>query len=164
MFETCTLARTDRLFRASLDLRDVRRADVEGFDAVIHLAALSNDPLGNLDPKLTFEINHQATIRLAEAARDAGVWPFLYASSCSLYGVAGNAPVTEEADFNPVTPYGESRGASRTRPGRLAPTTLQPYLLTEADRLRVVATASRRSGGKQPGRVCLDHGSGVDAE
>jgi len=91
------------------DLRDVQQSDVEGFDVVIHLANLSNDPLGNLDPDLTYAINHRATVRLAELARDAGVGRFVFSSSCSLYGAAGQDRVTEEADFNPVTPYGTAK-------------------------------------------------------
>src|SRR5262245_55231624 len=99
LFERCTLGPAPAPIPGKRrDLRDVEPGDVEGFDAVVHLAALSNDPLGNLDPELTFEINHRATARLAELARRAGVSRFLYASSCSLYGVAGDAPVTEEAD------------------------------------------------------------------
>src|SRR5207245_6976437 len=92
-----------------IDLRDVRRTDLEGFDAVVHLAARSNDPLGNFNPETTFDINHRASVRLAELAKEAGVPRFLYASSCSLYGVAGDQSVTEEAAFNPVSPYGESK-------------------------------------------------------
>ena len=91
------------------DLRDVERSDVEGFDAVVHLANLSNDPLGDLDPDLTYAINHRATVRLAELAREAGVGRFIFSSSCSLYGAAGQYNVTEEADFNPVTPYGTAK-------------------------------------------------------
>jgi nucleoside-diphosphate-sugar epimerase len=93
-----------------LDLRDVEPRHLEGFEAVVHLAALSNDPLGDLDPQLTYDINHGASVRLAQAARDAGVERFLFASSCSLYGASGtDAPLTEDAPFNPVTPYGESK-------------------------------------------------------
>jgi nucleoside-diphosphate-sugar epimerase len=93
-----------------LDLRDVEPRHLEGFEAVVHLAALSNDPLGDLDPQLTYDINHGASVRLARAARDAGVERFLFASSCSLYGASGtDTPLTEEAPFNPVTPYGESK-------------------------------------------------------
>jgi nucleoside-diphosphate-sugar epimerase len=93
-----------------LDLRDVEPRHLEGFEAVIHLAALSNDPLGDLDPQLTYDINHGASVRLARAARRAGVERFLFASSCSLYGASGgDTPLTEEAPFNPVTPYGESK-------------------------------------------------------
>jgi nucleoside-diphosphate-sugar epimerase len=110
LFEGCTFGECPpEIPGRRLDLRDVEQSDLEGFDAVVHLAALSNDPLGNVDPELTYDINHRASVRLAELARRAGVPRFLYASSCSLYGIAGDAPVTEEAAFNPVTPYGESK-------------------------------------------------------
>jgi nucleoside-diphosphate-sugar epimerase len=92
-----------------LDVRAVEPEHCEGFDAVIHLAALSNDPLGDMNPELTYDINHRASVRLARAAKEAGVARFLFSSSCSLYGAAGEAPLTEEAGFNPVTPYGESK-------------------------------------------------------
>jgi nucleoside-diphosphate-sugar epimerase len=93
-----------------LDIRDVEPHHLEAFEAVVHLAALSNDPLGDLDPQLTYDINHLASVRLARAARQAGVERFLFASSCSLYGASGtDAPLTEDAGFNPVTPYGESK-------------------------------------------------------
>jgi nucleoside-diphosphate-sugar epimerase len=92
-----------------LDLREVKAEQLRGFDAVVHLAALCNDPLGNLNPETTYEINHRASVRLAEAAKRAGVPRWLFASSCSLYGVAGDAMLTEEAAFNPITPYGESK-------------------------------------------------------
>jgi nucleoside-diphosphate-sugar epimerase len=110
LFEGCTFGeRPPEVASWRVDLRDVQQADLEGFDAVVHLAALSNDPLGNVNPECTYEINHRASVRLAELAKAAGVPRFLYASSCSLYGVAGDTPVTEEAAFNPVTPYGESK-------------------------------------------------------
>jgi len=110
LFHNCTFGECPPEIPARrIDLRDVRRTDLEGFDAVVHLAALSNDPLGNFNPESTFDINHRASVRLAELAKEAGVPRFLYASSCSLYGVAGDEPVTEEAAFNPVTPYGESK-------------------------------------------------------
>lgn len=92
-----------------LDLRDVTTADLAGFDAVIALAALSNDALGDLDPQLTYDINHEATVSLAKAAKRAGVRRFLFSSSCSLYGAAGDTPLAEDAEFNPLTPYGESK-------------------------------------------------------
>ena len=91
------------------DVRDVEARDLEGFDAVIHLAALSNDPLGDLRPECTFAINHLAAVQVARAAKAAGVPRYLFASSCALYGKAGDAPLTEEAGFNPVTPYGASK-------------------------------------------------------
>ncbi|MGA5088247.1 NAD-dependent epimerase/dehydratase family protein [Streptomyces pseudogriseolus] len=93
-----------------VDLRDVTADHVAGVDAVIHLAALSNDPLGALAPELTYDINHHASVRLAKLARDAGVRRFLYASTCSVYGAAGGDDlVAEDAPLRPVTPYAESK-------------------------------------------------------
>jgi nucleoside-diphosphate-sugar epimerase len=92
------------------DIRDVTISDLKGFDAIIHLAALSNDPLSDLNPESTYEINHRASVRFAELAKAAGVPRFLFSSSCSLYGLSAGADfLTEEAAFNPVTPYGESK-------------------------------------------------------
>lgn len=92
------------------DLRDITPADLAGFDAVVHLAALSNDPLGSLVPELTYDINHHASSRLGRLARDAGVSRFLYASTCSVYGASGTSDaLTEDAPMRPVTPYAESK-------------------------------------------------------
>lgn len=92
------------------DVRDIERADLAGIDAVVHLAALSNDVLGELDPDLTYAINHRASVRLAEMARELGIGRFLFASSCSLYGAAGgDDPLDETADFHPVTAYAWSK-------------------------------------------------------
>ena len=113
------------------DLRDLSVGDLQGFDAVIHLAALSNDPLSDLNPECTYEINHRASVRLAELAKAAGVGRFLFSSSCSLYGLSAGADfLTEEAAFNPVTPYGESkvlveRDVSRLADDRFSPTYLR---------------------------------------
>lgn len=91
------------------DLRDVTVQDLEGFDAVVHLAALSNDPLGHLAPQITEDINHRASVQLAERAKQAGVKRFLYSSTCSVYGAAGDGLVAEDAELAPVTPYAVSK-------------------------------------------------------
>jgi nucleoside-diphosphate-sugar epimerase len=91
------------------DIRDLTRADLEGFDAVVHLAALSNDPLSDLDVGLTYDINHRASVRLAELAKAAGVRRFVFSSSCSTYGAAGDVFHDETSPLNPVTAYGESK-------------------------------------------------------
>src|SRR6185436_18800411 len=111
LFEHCTFGADQPDVPARrVDLRDVQASDLQGFDAVIHLAAISNDPLGNLNPQGTYDINHHASVRLARLARQAGVRRFLFASSCSLYGVAAeDGLLKEDAAFNPITPYGESK-------------------------------------------------------
>lgn len=92
------------------DIRDVTPADLEDLDAVVHLAAISNDPIGNLDASATDAINHAATVQVARAAKEAGVKRFLFASSCSLYGAADPEDLLDEsADMNPVTAYGVSK-------------------------------------------------------
>ena len=91
------------------DVRDVGAEVFVGIDGVVHLAALSNDPLGNVDPELTYGINERASVRMAEMAKEAGVSRFVFASSCSLYGAGGGSLLDETAAFNPVTPYGESK-------------------------------------------------------
>ena len=133
LFEGCTFGECPpETPGRRVDLRDVRQSDLDGFDAVIHLAALSNDPLGNLDPECTYEINHLASIRLAERAKEAGVPRFLYSSSCSLYGLAGESPVTEDAAFNPITPYGESKVRVEKDLARLADDHFSPTYLRNA--------------------------------
>jgi nucleoside-diphosphate-sugar epimerase len=114
------------------DIRDVTPADCQGFDAVIHLAALSNDPLGDLNPSLTDEINHRASVRLAEAAKQAGVRRFLFSSSCSNYGAGGDAVLNEDSAFNPVTPYGHSKVAAELAISRLADSKFSPTFLRSA--------------------------------
>jgi len=94
------------------DIRDATVSDLKGFDTIMHLAALSNDPLGNYNPELTDEINHRATVRLAEVAREAGVRHFIFSSTCSNYGVAGDAFNDENSSFNPYTPYARAKVAA----------------------------------------------------
>jgi nucleoside-diphosphate-sugar epimerase len=113
------------------DVRALEKRDLQGFDAVIHLAALSNDPLGDLNPKLTLDINHLGSVRLAALAKEAGVERYLLASSCSNYGAAGNGLMNEDSDLNPVTPYGESkvlaeRGIIRFADDDFTPVFLRP--------------------------------------
>jgi nucleoside-diphosphate-sugar epimerase len=110
LFEDCTFGSPGTPVPAiRKDVRDVEPADLEEFDAVIHLAGLCNDPLGDLNPECTFDINHRASVRLAEVAKRAGVERFLFSSSCSLYGAAGDTLVDEDGVPNPVTPYGASK-------------------------------------------------------
>jgi nucleoside-diphosphate-sugar epimerase len=91
------------------DIRDITQEDLEGFQAVIHLAGLSNDPLGDLNPELTYEVNHRASVRLAELAKAAGVARYIFSSSCSNYGAGVEDWLNEDSPFNPVTPYGNSK-------------------------------------------------------
>lgn len=115
-----------------IDVRDVQQSDVEGFDAVVHLAALSNDPVGSLNADCTYAINHRASVRLAELARDAGVRRFVFASSCSLYGAGSTALLEEDAEFNPVTPYGESKILVEQDVSKLATDDFSPIYLRNA--------------------------------
>lgn len=108
------------------DLRDLTQADLEGFDAVVHFAALSNDPLGNLDSQLTYDINHLASVKLARLAKEAGVERFVFSSSCSTYGAAGDDFLDESAALNPVTPYGESKVLVERDIRKLADETFSP--------------------------------------
>lgn len=115
------------------DIRDVEADDLVGFDAVAHLAAVSNDPIGELDPDTTYEINHRASVRLAEVARHAGVPRFLFSSSCSLYGAAGtDAPLDEESGFDPVTAYGHSKVLAEQDISPMADDSFSPTYLRNA--------------------------------
>lgn len=112
-----------------VDVREIEPQHVQGCDAVIHLAALSNDPLGSLNPRITREINEQASVRLARLSRDAGSRRFLFASSCSVYGAAGSDFVAEQSPFRPVTPYGESKANVEKKVRQLASAIFSPTFL-----------------------------------
>ncbi|HEY0946103.1 MAG TPA: SDR family oxidoreductase [Opitutaceae bacterium] len=114
------------------DLREVVLDDLRGFDAVCHLAALSNDPLGNLAPQTTYSINYDATVRLARLAKEAGVKRFVFSSSCSNYGAAGDAMLDESASFNPVTPYAVSKVRVEHDVAPLADANFSPIFLRSA--------------------------------
>jgi nucleoside-diphosphate-sugar epimerase len=114
------------------DIRDVGPDLLEGVDAVVHLAGISNDPLGDLNPDCTYDINHRGTVTLAKAARAAGVGRFLFSSSCSLYGAAGDDALDESAEFNPVTPYGHSKVLAERDLHDLADDTFSPTFLRNA--------------------------------
>jgi nucleoside-diphosphate-sugar epimerase len=115
-----------------VDLRDVTREQLTGYDAVIHLAALSNDPLGALAPEITYDINHHASVRLARLAKDAGVRRFLYASTCSVYGAAGEGLVDESAPLRPLTPYAVSKVRVEDDVAAIADDSFAPVFLRNA--------------------------------
>jgi nucleoside-diphosphate-sugar epimerase len=111
------------------DLRDVTVQDLNGFDAVVHLAALCNDPLGNMDASWTYDINHKASIKLAKAAKEAGVQRFLFSSSCSMHGASSEAKVTEESPVSPLTPYGDSKIKAENEIRQMADEKFSPTFL-----------------------------------
>lgn len=133
-YEACRFGRTDEQPIAAnrKDLRDIEVSDLTGFDAVIHLAALSNDPLGKLDERCTLDINHVGSVHLARAAKAARVPRFLFASSCSLYGTAGDALLDETAAFNPITAYGRSKVMVENDVSKLADDEFSPTFFRNA--------------------------------
>lgn len=132
-FEGCTFGENGHVIPAfRKDTRDVVEDDLAGFDAVVDLAGLSNDPLGDINPELTYDINLRATVRLAQAAKRAGVTRYLYSSSCSVYGAAGDEFVTEDAPVNPLTPYAISKVRVEEELMKLADESFSPAFLRNA--------------------------------
>src|SRR5689334_7766815 len=134
LYEGCDLGPSAEgvSMRLTCDIRDVASGQLVGYDAVVCLAALSNDPLGDLNPAATYSVNLDGTLHLARAAKEAGVERFLFASSCSLYGAAGSHAVTEDAELYPVTPYGESKVAAERGLSQLADDNFSPTYLRNA--------------------------------
>jgi len=133
-YETCTFGNDRRSVPAiRKDIREVTPDDLRGFDAIVHLAALSNDPLGCLSDDTTLDINHRASVRLAEAAKAAGVPRYVFASSCSLYGAAAPEDLLDErAAFNPITAYGLSKVLVEQDVAKLADDRFTPTFMRNA--------------------------------
>ncbi len=133
LYEGCDFGQVPRYpDRKAADIRDVRPGSLVGYDAVICLAALSNDPLGHLNPAATYSVNLDGTLALARAARQAGVSRFVFASSCSLYGAAGSRAVAEDAKLMPLTPYGETKALAERQLSTLAGDSFSPTYLRNA--------------------------------
>lgn len=134
LFEGCSFGEpAPEIPSLRTDIRDVVARDLEGFDAIVHLAGISDDPVGALNPECTYAINHRASVRLARVARQAGVKRFVFSSSCSLYGAAGgDAFLTEDAEINPVTAYGKSKALVERDVSKLATDSFSPTFLRNA--------------------------------
>ena len=133
LFRGCRFATDIRTVReVQMDVRDIQVKHLRGFDAVVHLAALSNDTLSNLNPDMTHQINEAASVRLAQLAKDAAVRRFLFASSCAIYGKVGNELVDETAEPDPVTPYNISKLHVEQEVAKLADDEFSPTFLRNA--------------------------------
>jgi nucleoside-diphosphate-sugar epimerase len=134
LYEDCGFATEEVTPSAAVrkDIREVELEDLRGLDAVLHLAGISNDPLGNLEPAATYAINHEASVRLARLAKEAGVPRYVFSSSCSNYGAAGDDFLDETAEFNPVTPYAQSKVWVERDVASLADDSFSPTFLRSA--------------------------------
>jgi nucleoside-diphosphate-sugar epimerase len=133
LYDECDFVQPpEEVEEVNVDLRDVTAEHLQGVEAVVHLGALSNDPLGDLNSELTYDINLHASVRLATAAKAAGIERFLFASSCSLYGAGGDGLLDETSEFNPVTPYGESKVRVEQEVSKLADEAFSPVYLRNA--------------------------------
>jgi nucleoside-diphosphate-sugar epimerase len=134
LYEDCGFATEETAPSAvrAKDIREIELDDLRGIDAVLHLAGISNDPLGDLQPAATYAINHQASVRLARLAKEAGVSRYIFSSSCSNYGAAGDDFLDESAGFNPVTPYAESKVWVERDVAALADESFSPTFLRSA--------------------------------
>ncbi len=156
---------TPRIPVVDRDLRDVRPDDLAGFDAIVHLAALSNDPVGDLNPECTYGINHRASLHLARLAKEVGVQRFLFSSSCSVYGASSPDDVLDEqATFAPITPYAESKVSVEHGLLELAGDDVQSNVPPQCDGVRRVAAPEGRRRGEQPRWLGRDHGKGRSQE
>jgi nucleoside-diphosphate-sugar epimerase len=141
LYEHCGFA-TERIAPSRVlrkDIREIELEDLRGLDAVLHLAGISNDPLGDLEPAATYAINHEASVRLAHLAKAAAVPRYVFSSSCSNYGAAGDAFLDETAGFNPVTPYAQSKVWVERDVAKLADDSFSPTFLRSATAFGVSA-------------------------
>jgi nucleoside-diphosphate-sugar epimerase len=133
LYERCTFGNSvPNISFIRKDIRDIEESDLAGFDAILHLAGLSNDPLGDLNPTLTSQINYEASVRLANFAKKAGVERYIFSSSCSNYGAGGEEMLNEESAFNPVTPYAVAKVRVEQDVSRLADSNFSPTFLRNA--------------------------------
>jgi nucleoside-diphosphate-sugar epimerase len=132
-FEECVFTKNPiEIPETRKDLRDIQKKDVEGYDAIIHLAALSNDPLGDLNPKITYEINYESSVRLAETAKKVGIKKFIFSSTCSVYGTSEGRVVNENSDPNPLTAYAKSKVIAEKEISKIASLSFSPTFLRSA--------------------------------
>src|SRR6201997_3763810 len=134
LYEDCTFGgnKDSGISTINKDIRELSPSDLDGINAIAHLAGICNDPLGDLLPETTYEINHAATVRLAKIARASGVRRFVFSSSCSVYGAAGREWIDEKSEPNPITPYGLSKWKAEVDLRRLADATFSPVFLRSA--------------------------------